>query len=171
MRLGDQPLVESFSGGLDAMGTLKTALFFLRLFGVRKIVLGFSTWSCSSSRWMNRMCISLKSGTCSSVEQDGPCSPARTVDEKYFSQARLMFASVESSSSVNATNSLAPILLNFCALPETSELRRCTAIHRVGELCQHFQHLLLTQFLYTFVFHLGLKLCPSSPDPTCWIIG
>ena len=46
MRLGDKALVESFSGEVDVMGTLKTALSFLRVFGVRNIVLGFSAWSC-----------------------------------------------------------------------------------------------------------------------------
>ena len=71
---------------------------------------------------LNESNVCLKSGTCSSVEQDGPCSPARTshttllltVDEKYFSQTSLMFASaVQSSYSTNGTNSLAPILLNL----------------------------------------------------------
>ena len=82
------------------------------------------SWSCFC-RSMNRMWISFRSGICLSVEQEVPCFPARTshmtllptVGKKCFSQGSLMFDNVMSSPE-NGTNSLAPILLNICALPD-----------------------------------------------------
>ena len=79
------------------------------------------------------MCISFRFGICSSIEHEGPCSPASTsqlmffpmTGKKCFSQACFMFANVISSSS-KGTSSHAPIWLNFWAFPETCELRHCT---------------------------------------------
>ena len=73
------------------------------------------------------------SAICSKVLQEGPSSPARisqtrevpTCAAKCLSQQRLMF-SIVSSSSMNGTNSLGPILAYFWAFPDTSEDNRWT---------------------------------------------
>ena len=74
--LGDHVL--SLSTEVGVMGTFEAGLFFLLggSLGEGNMLLSWSR----SCRLMNRMWFSFRSGICSSVDQEGPCSPARTHD-------------------------------------------------------------------------------------------
>lgn len=75
---------------------------------------------------------------------------------KWWRQVRFIFSTVTSSYS-KGTNSLAPILVYFCALPETSALSRWTIIHSSSRI-RTPEFFFLSRFFHR---HLCFEILPG----------
>ena len=113
-------------------------------------------------------------GICSTVLQDGPCSPARMSQtrprpifaSKCRSHARFKFSMVTSLYS-NDTNSLGPILENFCVFPVTSADKHWTTISPFSIFIS--SRLLFAPFLACFALTCSCKLLPICCHFVCYV--
>ena len=120
-----------FDGGGRKSEYVKDSAAIFLFFAVLGVLLSTSP-SESAVSGMKRTYTTFKSGIWDRLLHEGPCSPAKISQTRFFpilgrkclSQALLMFPIVISSLSSKGTNSLGPILVYFCAFPATSADKR-----------------------------------------------
>ena len=149
--------------GVDFIGDAFGEIFIT----LRAFFLGISSvFTIFSSPSTNFTWATFKFGICLTDEHEGPCSPAKTsqtqpsLTSKWLKHARLIFSTVTSSYS-KGTNSRAPTLVYFWALPNTSALKRCTVTHSSSKILT--PEVFFLDPLFSVIFFLKFFQAARSP--------